>query len=130
MNNSQLMEGGDRIAHVGDHMRCRNLAHAAGLCHARGKRCPIDVLADNNHLVRQARQVLAANRREAREDLGVRNIALYALAHQRPLAQVLRARPAHNLGRAGLPACEHALHAVGLVLLERSHELRICGRVH
>ena len=69
--------------------------------------------------------MLAANGREAREDLDVRNVALYAFADQRPLAQVLCARPAHDLGRAGLPVCEHALHAVGLVLLERSHELRV-----
>lgn len=136
MNNTLLVEGSNRIAHVGYHARRRNLAHVPGLGHARGKRRPIDVFANNNYLVRQVVrldhtwQMPTGNGREAREDLDVRDVALDALAHQRSLAQMLRARPAHNLGGAGLAACEHPFHAVRLVLLERSHELHVCGRVH
>ncbi len=136
MNNTLLVEGGDRFAYVCDNAGGCELAHAPSLGNARGQRRAIDVLADNNQLVRQVvclhyvRQVRAANRREAREHLHVRDVALDALAHQRSLAQMLRARPAHNLGGAGLAACEHPFHAVRLVLLERSHELHVCGRVH
>ena len=116
MNNTLLVEGSNRIAHVGYHARRRNLAHVPGLRQV--------VRLDHTW------QMPTGNGREAREHLHVRDVALDALAHQRPLAQMLRARPAHNLGGAGLAACEHPFHAVRLVLLERSHELHVCGRVH